>query len=123
MRQYELTVLIHPDLEMNVQPALDKVKKTIEDAGGKITKEANEGKKRLGYKIAKQEFAIYYYYELDLPDGKGVAKKVSDNLDITDEVIRYLLVKVDENRLKIEAKRKEHKGAADADDESAKEEE
>ena len=27
MRQYELTVLIHPDLEMNLQPALDKIGK------------------------------------------------------------------------------------------------
>ncbi|MBQ8984468.1 30S ribosomal protein S6 [Candidatus Saccharibacteria bacterium] len=124
MRQYELTVLIHPDLEMNIQPALDKIKKIVEDAGGKITKETNEGKKRLGYRIAKQDFAVYYYYELELSDGKGVAKKISDNLDIADEVIRYLLVKVDENRLKIEAKRKERKGAADAEkEESAKEEE
>lgn len=124
MRQYELTVLIHPDLEMNIQPALDKVKKIVEDVGGKITKETNEGKKRLGYKIAKQEFAVYYYYELELPDERGVAKKISDNLDIADEAIRYLLVKVDENRLKIEAKRKERKGAADAEkEESAQEEE
>ena len=30
MRQYELTVLIHPDLEMNLQPALDKIAKIME---------------------------------------------------------------------------------------------
>lgn len=119
MRQYELTVLIHPDLEMNLQPALDKVKKIVDDAGGKITKEANEGKKRLAYKIAKQEFAIYYYFELDLPDDNKMAKKVASNLDIADEIIRYLLVKVDENRLKMEAKRKERKGAADTDSEES----
>ncbi|MBR2588865.1 30S ribosomal protein S6 [Candidatus Saccharibacteria bacterium] len=119
MRQYELTVLIHPDLEMNLQPALDKVKKIVDDAGGKITKEANEGKKRLAYKIAKQEFAVYYYFELDLPDDNKMAKKVASNLDIADEIIRYLLVKVDENRLKMEAKRKERKGAADTDSEES----
>ena len=43
MKQYELTVMIHPDLEMNPQPALDKVVKLIESVGGKITKETNEG--------------------------------------------------------------------------------
>ncbi|MBR5621172.1 30S ribosomal protein S6 [Candidatus Saccharibacteria bacterium] len=106
MRQYELTVLIHPDLEMNLQPALDKLVKTVEKVGGKITKEVNEGKKRLAYPIAKQDFAVYYYYELDLPSGKGVAKKISDSLDIADEFLRHLLVTVDENRLKLEAKRK-----------------
>ncbi len=110
MRQYELTVLIHPDLEMNLQPALDKIGKIIDAAGGKITKEVNEGKKRLASKVKKQEFAVYYYYELDLPKGKGVAKKVTDALDIQDEYLRHLLVTVDENRLKLEAKRKERKG-------------
>ena len=112
MRQYELTVLIHPDLEMNTQPALDKLDKIIETVGGKITKEVNEGKKRLSYTIAKQDFAVYYYYELDLPAEKGVAKKVTDKLDIADEFIRYLLVTVDENRLKMEAKRKAQKTEA-----------
>lgn len=120
MRQYELTVLIHPDLEMNLQPAFDKLEKVIETVGGKITKEVNEGKKRLAYPIAKQEFAVYYYYELDLPTEKGVVKKVTDMLDIADEFIRYLLVTVDENRLKMEAKKKAQKaedgeGAAEAD--------
>lgn len=106
MRQYELTVLIHPDLEMNLQPALDKLAKAVENVGGKITKEVNEGKKRLAYRVAKQDFAVYYYYELDLPEGKGVAKKLADTLDIADEFLRHLLVTVDENRLKMEAKRK-----------------
>lgn len=106
MRQYELTVLIHPDLEMNLQPALDKLVKAVESVGGKITKEVNEGKKRLAYSINKQDFAVYYYYELDLPDGKVAAKKVADTLDIADEFLRHLLVTVDENRLKMEAKRK-----------------
>lgn len=115
MREYELTVLIHPDLEMNLQPALDKVKKIIEDAGGKIKKEVEEGKKRLAYSISGQDFAVYYYFELDLPDERGKAKKVTDSLDIADEILRSLLVTVDENRLRMEAKRKARKGAEDSE--------
>ena len=41
MKQYELTVLIHPDLEMNLTPALDKINKLIESQNGKIVKETN----------------------------------------------------------------------------------
>ena len=122
MRQYELTVLIHPDLEMNLQPALDKIKKIVEDAGGKITKETNEGKRRLAYKIAQQEFAIYYYYEIDLPDDKSMAKKVASSLDIADEVIRHLLTTVDENKLKYATKKKAQK-AEEADAEKTADEE
>jgi small subunit ribosomal protein S6 len=107
MREYELTVLVHPDLEMNLEPATDKVKALIEGNGGKITKEANEGKKKLAYKINQQEFAVYYYYELELP--AAAPAKISSVLNITDEVLRYLLVTVDERKAKLAAKRGEEK--------------
>ena len=104
MRQYELTVLVHPDLEMNLEPATDKIVKLIESVGGKITKENNEGKKRLSYDVTKQDYAVYYYYELDLPND-GASDRISKVLEITDEVLRYLLVTVDERKAKMEAKR------------------
>ncbi len=104
MRQYELTVLIHPDLEMNLEPATDKIKSLIESVNGKIVKENNEGKKRLAYTINKQDYAVYYYYELELPDD-GAADRIVKVLSITDEVLRYLLVLVDERKAKMEAKR------------------
>ena len=115
MREYELTVLVHPDLEMNLQPAADKIKALIEDNGGKITKEANEGKKRLAYSIKGQDFAVYYYYELELPT-RALAK-ISSVLNITDEVIRYLLVAVDPRREKMLAKRQERKSQEESKEE------
>lgn len=96
MKDYELSVLFHPDLEMNIEPALDKVKKIVEDNGGKIVKAENEGKKRLAYSIAGQDFAVYYYYDVQLP--AQAPAKISSVLNITDEVIRYLLVVADGRR-------------------------
>jgi len=104
MRQYELTVLIHPDLEMNLEPATDKIAKLIESVGGKITKVNNEGKKRLSYKVAKQDYAVYFSYDLELPAGDA-AERITKVLGITDEVLRYLLVTADERKAKMEAKR------------------
>ena len=101
MKDYELSVLFHPDLEMNLDPALDKVKKIIETAGGKIEKEENDGKKRLAYSINGQDFAIYYYYDVSLP--ADAPAKISSVLNITDEVLRYLLVRTDERRAKLTA--------------------
>ncbi len=104
MKAYELSILFHPDLEMNLDPAVDKIKKLIESNGGKITKEENEGKKRLAYPINKQDFAVYYYFNVELPaEAPG---KISSVLNITDEVIRYLLVREDELKSKLEARRK-----------------
>lgn len=105
MKDYELVVLFHPDLEMNLDPALDKVKNLIEANHGKIVKEEAEGKKRIAYAINGQEFAVYHYYELQLP--AEAPAKISSVLNITDEVLRYLLVRKDERKEKYAARRKE----------------
>lgn len=117
MKDYELVVLFHPDLEMNLDPALDKVKNLIEANNGKIVKEEAEGKKRIAYAINGQEFAVYHFYELQLP--AEAPAKMSSVLNITDEVLRYLLVKKDERKAKYEARRKEK---AEETAENAKEE-
>lgn len=96
MRVYELTVLFHPDLEVSLEPAVNKVKDIITANGGKIIKENNEGKKRLAYSIKKQDYAVYYDFEVEL--ATEVAAKVCDTLNITDEVIRYLLVLKEEEQ-------------------------
>ena len=118
MKEYELSILFHPDLEMNLDPAIAKVKKLVETSGGKITKEEPEGKKRLNYPISGNDFAIYYYLNAELP--AEAPAKISNTLGITDEVIRYLVVKADPRRAKyIAAKAAEEK---EAEKESAKEE-
>ena len=104
MKDYELSVVFHPDLEMNLDPALDKVKKTVEQVGGKITKEENEGKKRLSYTIKGQDYGLFYYFDVQL--SAEAPSKISTALNITDEVLRYLLVRTDEHKAKMEAHRK-----------------
>ena len=104
MKQYELTLLVHPDLEMNLEPVVAKVKDLIKSNGGNATKEVNEGKKKLAYTIKGQEYAVYYYMELELP--AEAPARISSVLNITDEVLRYLLVTVDERKIKLEAKRR-----------------
>ena len=120
MKKYELTVLIHPDLEMNLEPATSKIKVLIKENGGEIIKEDNEGKKKLAYKIAGQEFAVYYFYNLELP--AAAPAKISSVLNITDEVIRYLLVAEDERKLKAEMKNSEKKSEDNEEKENAEEE-
>jgi small subunit ribosomal protein S6 len=94
VKEYELTVLIHPDLEADLDAPLNKVRDIVKNAGGEITSEDNWGKKKLAYKINKEEFAVYVYMDVKLPADAPL--KISNTLNITDEVLRYLLVKVDE---------------------------
>ena len=72
------------------------MKKLIGANNGKIVKEEADGKKRMTYKIKGQEFAVYYYFTVALPpEAPG---KLSSVLNITDEVIRYMLVRADAHR-------------------------
>ncbi len=91
MNQYEIAVLYHPDLEVDLSKAEEKVTKIITSNGGKITAADNWGKRKLAYAIKKQEHAIYVFYTVEMP-GEGV-KKVESTLNITDEVVRYLIVR------------------------------
>lgn len=94
MKAYELTVLIHPDLEADLETPLGKVRGIIKDAGGEIVSEENWGKKKLAYQINREDFAVYVYMEVNLPADAPL--KISNIFNITDEVLRYLLVTVDE---------------------------
>ena len=98
MKEYELTVLMHPDLETEIEKSLGTVREIVAGAGGKIIKEDIWGKKKLAYNIKKQSFAIYVYMELELPASAPL--KISNTQNITDEVLRYLLVSVDERARK-----------------------
>ena len=93
MKEYELTVLIHPDLETDLDAPLSVVRKLVTDNGGKIVKEEAWGKKKLAYRIKGQDFAVYQYMEVELPADAPL--KISNTLNITDSVLRYLLVKAD----------------------------
>jgi len=93
MAQYEIAVLYHPDLEVDLTKAEERVTKIIEGAGGKIKATDNWGKRKLAYNIKGNEHAVYVFYTADMP-GEAVGK-VESTLNITDEVIRFLITKPD----------------------------
>lgn len=93
MRKYELVVLLHPDLEIDVDTPIAKIEKIITAAGGNVTKKDNWGKRKLAYRIRKQDFAVYVCFDLMVEPG-GVAKIERDIL-LTEEIMRHIIVAVD----------------------------
>ena len=93
MSQYEIAILYHPDLEVDMSKAEEKVLGIIAQNGGKVTETNNWGKKKLAYTIKKQNHALYVFYTVEMP-GSGV-QKLDATLNITDEVIRFLITKPD----------------------------
>lgn len=119
--QYEIAVLYHPDLEVDLSKAEEKVTKIITSNGGKVTATDNWGKRKLAYTIAKQDYAVYVFYTVEMPAENVV--KVEGTLNITDEVVRYLITKPDlkalakAEKLKAEkAKKAAERGESSRDD-------
>jgi small subunit ribosomal protein S6 len=93
MNQYEIAVLYHPDLEVDLSKAEDRVTKIFTDNGGKVTGTDNWGKRKLAYNIKGNEHAVYVFYTVELPPAN--VAKVESTLNITDEVVRFLITKPD----------------------------
>jgi small subunit ribosomal protein S6 len=93
VNQYEIAILYDPDLEVDLEKATSRVEKIFTDNGAKIVNVDNWGKRKLAYPIRKAEMAIYVFYTVEMP-GANV-QKLESILNITDEVVRFLITKPD----------------------------
>ena len=87
---------MHPDLEIDLESTTTKVEKIITDLGGKIDKKDNWGKRKLAYEIKKQTWGIYVIYEIEIDPSK--VRAINDKLNITEEVMRFLIVSLEDIR-------------------------
>ena len=94
MTDYELSVLY--DTRTDYNRADNLVRSFVSEFGGVIDKVDDDGVKRLAYSISGQDYAHYTFYNVRLP--QDAPAKLSSKLNITDEVLRYLLVRVDNRR-------------------------
>ena len=93
MNQYEVAVLYHPDLEIDLEKATSRVEKIFTDNGGEIKNTDNWGKRKLAYPIKKNEHAVYVFYTVEFP--AEAVRKVESTMNITDEVIRFMITRPD----------------------------
>jgi small subunit ribosomal protein S6 len=110
-KTYELMVLLHPDLEIDVEAPITKIEGLIEAVGGNVTRRDNWGKKRLAYRIARQDFAIYMYFEIQLDPMK--VGQLESTILITEEVLRHILVIHEENKSHRDDKKGDDKKSAE----------
>lgn len=93
-RDYETIFILRPDTtNENVGTVNARLRGIVESLGGKVLKVDNWGKRKLAYQISKNDHAVYVFYTVEMP-GENV-QKVESILNITDEVIRFLITKPD----------------------------
>jgi small subunit ribosomal protein S6 len=92
MRKYEVMYILRTDLEQEaVQAAVEKFQNLITSGGGEITKHEIWGKRRLAYEIQKYRDGIYVLVNFNA--APQLVAELERVLRISDEVIRYLIVK------------------------------
>ncbi len=103
-RIYEILFIADPNLgEPEVDALADQVQGFVEQAGGKLQKVEKWGKKRLAYAVGRHHEGSYVL--LAVEGSGGLVKEVERRLKVTDGIIRYLTVRVDEELRKAERRK------------------
>ena len=90
MREYELVIIVHPDMEETaLNEAITNVQGWITDAGGQVTKTDMWGKRRLAYPIRKQTQGHYVLINISMEPKFGL--ELERNLRFFEPVIRFLV--------------------------------
>jgi small subunit ribosomal protein S6 len=91
LRQYEVLFILPPDADESVvQGALDRIARTISEAGGQLGKVDRWGRRRLAYEIARQSEG--YYVVAQFTADPGVIGTVERTLQLADDVLRFKVV-------------------------------
>lgn len=93
--EYELVVVLSPTLADDALTAgIDRVQQAISARGGEVVDVNNWGRRRLAYPIKRHLEGIYFVTQMKLDPTQVV--ELENNLRISEDVIRHLIVRTDE---------------------------
>ena len=100
-RQYELVYILPPDsTEQQVADVHEQLAQVVARMNGQVEKNENWGRRRLAYEIAHHKEGVYV---LDVINGSGeLMKELDRRLKVMDQVIRHMIVRVDEEKKVVE---------------------
>ena len=100
-RQYEVVFIVDPTAEEDeVTRLTDSFKQIVTDQGGVITKSESMGKRQLAYEILHKTEGSFWLLEIE-GSGHELAE-LERRMRVNDRIIRYITVRVDEDRRRAE---------------------
>jgi len=102
LRTYEALYIINPELDDSaIQTVVENVEKMITNSNGSIVRSDVWGKRKLAYTIKKHTEGVYVVLRfLASPD---FIKRFEQQLKLTESIIRYMVLYLDEKTLRLEA--------------------
>ena len=95
MNKYEMMFIVKATMEeSSVKAAAENVKKLAESLKAKVDSFKEKRKKKLAYPIKKEISG--YYYVMTMTASKETIKEVNRKMSIDENVIRHLIIKLDE---------------------------
>ena len=99
-RTYELMFIVRPDMtEEDQDKLLANLESQVGTAGGTVKSVERMGKRRLAYLVRKFQDGIYVLMVLE-GDG-AMVKEVERRLRVTEPVIKFITVRVDEEQKRL----------------------
>jgi len=93
MNNYELTLILNPDLSSKFDEFEVKFSKVLSDTGFETKKLENIGRRQLAYSILNHNKGHYAIYQLEGPAAGAI--ELETKLKYDTSVIRHLMLKVD----------------------------
>ena len=93
MNNYELTLILNPDLSTKFDTFQKKFEKTLTDINFKLNKLENIGRRQLAYSILNHNKGHYAIFQIEGPSEAAIELEAKLKYDTA--VIRHLLLKVD----------------------------
>jgi small subunit ribosomal protein S6 len=104
-RLYDLIFILRPDTpEAETDKLIATLQHAVEEKHAKVEKVEKWGTRRMAYRVKKVREGYYVYMVLRSSDGE-LLKELERRLRVSDAVIKYLTIRLDE-----EVKRKEKLG-------------
>ena len=98
VHNYECVIITRPDLAENLVTQLkEKLSATITEMKGTLTSLDDWGKRKLAYIIKKEIKGHYYLVKFQSENG-AIINEIERTLRINENVLRYLTVKLIQNR-------------------------
>lgn len=100
-RIYEVMFIVDPATgDEEITRLSETLQQTVTDQGGRITRVENMGRRPLAYRVGRSNEGIYILFEVE-GTGREIAE-LERRMRVMDQVLRYITVRVDEDRRRAE---------------------
>jgi len=118
--QYELTYVISGVVQQNqVDDIVRKINHLVESNDGDVLEVDEWGNQRLSYEIDRKRSGYYVNMYFKAPG--SLIQRLERELQINDDVLRYLTLRMDEKMQRHYEQRKKREAQEDAEEEAAEE--